>query len=169
MKKIFCYILPLLIIALLIRLMNVEKIEHTHPFGTDIIKNEKYIKKGKIGVDYGKYTYWGKPSKNDTVEKSLNRIQWIGSSYSKEVIWRRAMIFAILTTFGAIIIMNYKYLFRPSKIIGVLSIVYIGIYMYRSHDNAHLRNDQNRLTQLNIKNIKKKLSLKLNNPLENII
>uniref|UniRef100_A0A6C0EKN3 Uncharacterized protein n=1 Tax=viral metagenome TaxID=1070528 RepID=A0A6C0EKN3_9ZZZZ len=167
MRKIICGILPLALILLAKKLSNIETIENTHPFGREAKNKKKYFEKDRR--NFGKYTYWGKPSKKDTIKNSLDKLHWLGEVHNKEVIWRRALYFAIIITLCVIVVINYKFLFRPSKLLGILTVVYIGIYMHRSYDSAHLRGDQGRLIRQNVRKIKNKLKISHDNPLDNII
>jgi hypothetical protein len=144
-----------------------ERIDQTHPFGTDSTKNNKYAE-NLVGEDYGMNTFWGKPNSKDTVKKMIDKVQWLSTSYTREVFWRKTVFFACLLMFLILIVIDYTLILKPDKIVSVLSLCYIAIYMYRSYDNAHLRKIQCKFINQNIRKIKRKLNIKVGNFIDDL-
>jgi hypothetical protein len=158
-----------------IHIWEKERTDKIHPFGGDNRKLKIYLDKSKLSVknfpkgeDYGVQTYWGKPNKKDTVKQALDKIEWIGTNYNSEIIWRRCLVYAII--FGLLSIIIGEINFKPDKILSIIFLLFIGFYMTKSYEKAHIQKIKSKFISQNIGIIKNKLDLShensiINNPL----
>ena len=157
------YLINAFVIVVLLFLMykiaQTDVIDRTKPFGTDSGKNQKFAK-GKVGEDFGVNTYWGRPSKTDTNQKRLDKIQWLSHTPVNDVEWRRTFIFAVIFSLSgalALGIFDYKHIFT------LLFIIFIAIYTYASYYKHHLLARRTKFVDIHIKNLKEDLKLSLTN------
>lgn len=141
--------------------------DRTHPFGGDNFKLKKYLKNIGIkeekktlpkGEDYGVQTYWGKPDQKDSIKNCLDKIEWLGTNYTQEILWRRCAIYSILSGILAYLIIDYEN-FKITKAISVIFLLFIAFYMTKSYENTHIFKIKSKFITRNISIVKKKLKL----------
>lgn len=165
LKKILACSFVIIAILLVFHLFKIDSIDNSRPFGTDTYKNERYAK-NLVGEDYGVMTFWGKPQKNDTIKKSLDRIEWLNRTLHREVFWRKSLAFAIIL--GLIISIITETILSPPKLIAIFIACYVFIYMRRSYDSSHLYKIQTKFVTQNIRKIKRQLDVELCNFLDDV-
>lgn len=139
-------------------------IDRVHPFGGDNTKLKIYLGKSNIslkkfpkGEDYGVQTYWGKPNKKDSIKEALDKIEWIGTNYNSEIIWRRCLVYAIIVGILTMIVSETS--FKPDKILSIIFLLFIGFFMTKSYEKAHIQKIKSKFISQNIGIIKNKLDI----------
>lgn len=158
MKKYIIIIVIIFFLFLSKKLYSVEICDRHSPFGTDEKKNRLYVN-GKKGDDYGINTFWGKPSKNDTVNQKLDKIQWLSHSYKNDVVWRRSLVCALVLSIPLAITLDLDY----KGLLTITPCVYISIYMSFNYYNHHYLWRRSKFIDIHIRKIKRSLKLPLYN------
>lgn len=140
------------------KLSQVDTQDRTHPFGTDTLKNKKYAK-GKVGEDYGVNIFWGLPSKKDTTQKHLDKIQWLTHSYKTDVIWRRCFFVSTFGSIFGVLSINPKLIFSPRHIISIFLIIFISSYLLFGYYSHHFLWRRAKFIDIHIQKLKKDLKI----------
>lgn len=147
-------------------LFTTDNKDLTRPFGGDKYKNDKYAKNI---LNEGVTTYWGKPSINDDIQKMLDKVEWLGESYQREVTWRRSMISAILVSLIIILTLGKKkYIQNVRWIFMFILVLFISNYFQGQFYNYHINDRRRNFIKKNIVKIKKRLGLNIENSIDNI-
>lgn len=152
----------LLIILLAIKIWEIDIKDRTHPYGLDDKKNKEIRVEGE---KYGVFSYWGKPTKKDSIKNSLDKVEWLCTNYTRDVIWRRAFVGSVILTLPLTYIMELT--IHQSFL--VLLETFIGLYIYTEYDNHHIKYYKSTYTITHIKKIKKKLKISQSNPIYEIL
>ena len=145
MKLIF----QIILITLLLYVINIENIDNTRPYGTDKEKMKEY-KNISFSEENGVQTFWGKYLKTDTVNDSLKKIKILSTAVQKDIIWRKAMIGAIIITLILSLFIN-NILFLLLVLFLCFNVIYFSINYYVRHILFYRINN----TLKHLKNIKK--------------
>jgi hypothetical protein len=133
------------------------------PFGTDTYKNEKFAK-GKLGEDFGVNTYWGRPSKTDTNQNILDKIQWLSQTPENDVIWRRSFVFGLIFSLLSVIALG---IFDYKNVIIMLFIMFVSNYTSVIYYKRHLLNRRIKFIDIHVQKLKEDLKIPLYNKITN--
>lgn len=145
-----------IVIIFSVNLWKLDMKDRTHPYGLDSKLNNKYVKK-IVGEKYGVSVFWGIPSKKDTNKKHLDKIEWLSTSYNREVKWRRALVFGLITSL-LILIGGNNFIVTSIFITGA-------IYFYDNYYDHHINYFKSKYIKSHVKSLKKNLNLNANNPI----
>jgi hypothetical protein len=157
-------------VAILYFLVKIDVVDRNHPFGGSDRKMKvlkKHVKNVEFGEENGKTTFWGKPAKTDDAKKMIDKIQWLGTNYDKDILWRKSLIFAVVLTLvlETISLQNVSY---SKKLFITCLVLFVGVYMYRSYENTHLYLIKAKMLNQNVKNLKNILKIDQSNFIDNI-
>lgn len=151
-------IIPLIFVILLVKMMKIDNMDKTLPFGTDIHKNNKYAK-GKSGEEYGVQTFWGRPRNKDDARNCIDKIQWLSGGFQKDVMWRRSLIFAVVFTIVIIICTDINLFFRPGYFVLLVCLLFIAIYASHTYYTRHFLNKRVLFINTHIRKLKDQMNI----------
>jgi hypothetical protein len=122
-------LLILSVIAFLVWKMDLK--DRSRPYGLDESRNKKVPK--ITGEKNGVSVYQGKPAISDTPKTRLKKITWLSSSYTKEVKWRRSLVFGIIASVLLSLMFNHDTRETLNTVFIVAGIVYFSHVYYDYH------------------------------------
>lgn len=156
----------IVIVALLIlayKIFQTDVNDRMKPFGTDTYKNQKFAKDNS-GEDFGVNTYWGRPSKKDTNQKRLDKIQWLCHTPENDVIWRRSFVFALIFSLLSVIVLG---IFDYKNVIIMIFIIFASNYTSFIYYKRHLLSRRIKFVDIHVQKLKEHLKIPLVNKIVN--
>ena len=156
----------IVIVALLVlayKIFQTDVNDRMKPFGTDTYKNQKFAKDNS-GEDFGVNTYWGRPSKKDTNQKRLDKIQWLCHTPENDVIWRRSFVFALIFSLVSVIVLG---IFDYKNVIIMIIIIFASNYTSFIYYKRHLLSRRIKFVDIHVQKLKEHLKIPLYNKITN--
>lgn len=149
MKSIF---LIFLIIVIIKYLWSLDTKDRIHPFGLDMKNNEKYP--SIIGEMNGPTLFFGKPRKNDTKRKRLEKIEWLIKNIHRDVLWRRTLVYSLGIT--PIILYSTNTELNIRNVLSAGIFVFIVIYLSHTYYDHHINHYRISYIEQHLKKLKEK-------------
>lgn len=149
-------ILVLSMILILYKVYSTEIKDQTYPFGTDNVKNDKFVRdnpKVVLGTEMtGPVTFFNNVKENDDIKSSLNKIYKLTNFTRKDILWRIALCFSIVLTLLTLLLSGSKYILLP-----IFFCVFIGVYFSLTYFIRHILDKRIDIINSHILNITNKL------------
>jgi hypothetical protein len=156
-------IVIVVLLVLAYKVFQTDVNDRMKPFGTDTYKNQKFAK-DKSGEDFGVNTYWGRPSKRDTNQNRLDKIQWLSHTTENDVIWRRSFVFALIFSLLSVIALG---IFDYKNVIIMIFIMFASNYTSFIYYKRHLLNRRIKFVDIHVQKLKEDLKIPLFNKITN--
>ena len=140
-----------------------DKHDRTHPYGLDSERNKRLP--NKVGENYGVTVFWGLPDDKDSIKSRLDKIEWLSTSYQRDVEWRRSMFLAMIMSGVLWFVIRPVYLYNLKVYMITFIILFIFLYFQTQYSKHHLHYRRSLFIRNHIHEIKEKLKLSTFNPI----
>lgn len=161
MKLILICLIGLICLICLSKIYYLDVKDRSNPFGLNDAKNKLY--NFPSSEQNGVSTFWGKPNKNDSLLKQLNKIEWLSTNHNTEVKWRRSLFFGLLGALVLIVTKDYQQLADIKHLITNAIVISGLIYFSHIYYGHHVQNIKTKYISKHINKLKKQLDQPLDN------
>jgi hypothetical protein len=163
-KTVIVVIVYIVVILFAKNIWSMDNRDRSHPYGLDVVRNNKY-KKGLEGEKYGVSVYWGLPEKTDKNIDHLNKIEWLSTSYNREVLWRKALVCSVILVPIMLLIIGTEHFLNIKNLFMCIPLAFMLFYLSTSHYNHHVNHYRSTYVKSHVRKLKRSLKLSSRNPI----
>jgi hypothetical protein len=151
------------IIFVVYRICKLDNHDRTHPYGLDHKRNARFP--NKKGEKYGVGVFWGKPNSFDDIKSHLNKIDWLSTSYERDVEWRRCISISLVMSMALWLVIDPFILKNTKTFFTTFIIIFIFTYLHIQYWKHHINHRRGVYIKDHVLTLKEKLNIPAYNPI----